>query len=94
MGTDRQMSRGIVVLVHADAVGHSRAFRMRVEEIQRTEVRPNGQTYVLVYGLEVTKTGATRYYFGRRYSEFKVWLGPDDFEIVGAAGTETASAQR
>lgn len=73
--------RGAIIRVPAGAIGNRRGFRMRVEEIQKTEARKRG-VYVLVYGVEVTTAGETRQYFGNRYSEFKVWLGPDDYERV------------
>lgn len=71
-----------VVIVPKGAVGNARAFRLRVEEVQKEEVRRHNKVFVLVYGVEVTKAGETRRYFGRKISEFKVWLGPDDYHLA------------
>lgn len=74
---------GDVLRIPQGVIGNQNAFRMRVEEVKRAEVRRDGRLYVQVYGVEVTKTGETRFYFGgRRYSEFNAWLGPDDYQTV------------
>jgi len=78
----KEVHKGDTVLVPRGALGNARAFRMRIEEVKRTETRRNGRIYVQVYGFEVTKAGETRRYFGHRYSEFFAWLGPDDYEVI------------
>lgn len=78
------LQRGDVIHVKKEAIGNPRATRVRVEEV--VEYRPDTRR-TLIYGVEVTKDGVIRHYFGRRYSEWRAWLAEDDYELIGEVST-------